>query len=93
MTWMPSSSMKSRRIVGGTVDVILTPTYEAGSIQHAIGYIISGTTKDGVYLVVQDENVDRPYFLNVPPGKDPGHCNVATMPDECKKLPYIGWRG
>ena len=77
----------------GDVDVVVTPTYEAGSIQHSIGYIISGTTKDGVYLVVQDENVDRPYFLNVPPGKDPGHCDVPTMPNECKKLPYIGGAG
>ena len=73
-----------------TVQVTLTPTYQAGGIQHSIGYIISGTTKDGVYLVVQDENLDRPYFLNVPPGKAPGHCDVATMPAECKKLPYIG---
>ena len=77
----------------GTVTVILKPTYEAGSIQHSIGYIISGTTKDGVYLVVQDENVDRPYFLNVPPGKDPGYCDVATMPNDCKKLPYVGGTG
>ena len=75
-----------------TVTVTLTPTYQAGGIQHSIGYIISGTTKDGVYLVVQDENVDRPYFLNVPPGKAPGHCDVAiaSMSSECKKLPYIG---
>ncbi|MDD2879028.1 MAG: PilC/PilY family type IV pilus protein [Rhodoferax sp.] len=73
-----------------TVQVILTPTYQAGGIQHSIGYIISGTTKDGVYLVVQDENVDIPYFLNVPPGKAPGDCDVATMPAACKKLPYIG---
>lgn len=73
-----------------TLQVTLTPTYQAGGIQHSIGYIISGTTKDGVYLVVQDENVDRPYFLNVPPGKSPGYCDTATMPADCKKLPYIG---
>ena len=74
-----------------TVQVTLTPTYEAGGIQHSIGYIISGTTKDGVYLVVQDENVDRPYFLNVPPGRSPGYCDVATnQPADCKKLPYVG---
>lgn len=73
-----------------TLTVTLTPTYQAGGIQHSMGYIISGTTKDGVYLVVQDENLDRPYFLNVPPGKSPGYCDVATMPAECKKLPYIG---
>lgn len=76
-----------------TLTVTLTPTYQAGGIQHAMGYIISGTTKDGVYLVVQDENQDRPYFLNVPPGKSPGHCDyaaISSMPSECKKLPYIG---
>ena len=76
-----------------TLTVTLTPSYQAGGIQHAMGYIISGTTKDGVYLVVQDENLDRPYFLNVPPGKSPGHCDyaaISSMPSECKKLPYIG---
>lgn len=73
-----------------TVQVTLTPTYQAGGIQHSIGYIISGTTKDGVYLVVQDENVDIPYFLNVPPGRAPGYCDVASPPSDCKKLPYVG---
>ncbi|MCW2314231.1 pilus assembly protein [Rhodoferax antarcticus] len=72
---------------GGKVQVTLTPTYQAGGIQHRIGYVISGTTKDGVYLVVQDENEDRSYFLNVPPGRDPGYCDNATVPAECGRLP------
>ncbi|MDT8991410.1 PilC/PilY family type IV pilus protein [Curvibacter sp. APW13] len=75
-----------------TLTVTVTPTYQAGGIQHAMGYVISGTTNDGVYLVVQDENLDRPYFLNVPPGRSPGYCdnstNLATA--ACKKLPYVG---
>ena len=75
-----------------SVTVTVIPTYQAGSIRHSIGYIISGTKKDGVYLVVQDENVDSPYFLNVPPGKYPGYCNVPTMPNDCNRLPYIRGR-
>ncbi|MBB1074721.1 pilus assembly protein [Rhodoferax sp. 4810] len=70
-----------------TVQVTLTPTYEAGGIQHSIGYVISGTTNDGVYLVVQDVNTARSYFLNVPPGKSPGYCNDTPVPTECSILP------
>ena len=93
MTWMPSSSTKSRRTADGTVTVIVTPTYQAGSIQHSIGYIISGTTKDGVYLVVQDENLDRPYFLNVPPGRDPGYCDVADHAERLQEAALHRWHG
>lgn len=75
----------------GTVSVTLRPTYEAGGIKHRIGYIISGTTKDGVYLEVQDESDFTPYFLNTPPGKDPGYCDIsATPPADCNRLPYRG---
>jgi type IV pilus assembly protein PilY1 len=74
----------------GTLRITVNPTYQAGGIRQNMGYIISGTTKDGIYLVVQDENVDTPYRLNTPPGRDPGYCNVTTPPNDCKKLPYIG---
>jgi len=74
----------------GKLKVKVTPTYQAGGIRQNMGYIISGSTKDGIYLVVQDENVDTPYRLNTPPGRDPGYCNVAVPPNDCKKLPYIG---
>ncbi|MDO9161341.1 MAG: PilC/PilY family type IV pilus protein [Methylococcaceae bacterium] len=72
----------------GKVQVKVTPTYEAGGDKQNMGYIISGTTKDGVYLVVQDENFDRPYFLNTPPDLDPGACDASTPPAACSKLPY-----
>lgn len=72
----------------GKVQIKVTPTYEAGGDKQNMGYIISGTTKDGVYLVVQDENADRPYFLNTPPGLDPGACDVSSPPAACSKLPY-----
>ncbi|AFL74092.1 Tfp pilus assembly protein, tip-associated adhesin PilY1 [Thiocystis violascens DSM 198] len=78
----------------GNLKVKLTPEYQAGGIQHSMGYVISGTKNaDGVYLVVQDENVNRTYYLNVPPGQIPGYCDVSTPPAACQKLPYIGGTG
>ncbi|NOV28734.1 PilC/PilY family type IV pilus protein [Methylomonas sp. ZR1] len=58
------------------VVVDLNSTYAAGGITQHMGYVISGTTKDGVYLEVRDkpdagEN-DKDYFLDTPPGQFPG---------------------
>ncbi|KTC65511.1 type IV fimbrial biogenesis PilY1-like protein (plasmid) [Legionella adelaidensis] len=48
----------------------------AGSITQHLGYIISGTTADGVYLEIRDVDTasynDIDYFLDTPPGKKPG---------------------
>ncbi|MEJ7931377.1 PilC/PilY family type IV pilus protein [Ramlibacter sp. AN1015] len=89
----------------GTVTVEVRPEYQAGGMQHRIGYVISGTTDDGVYLEVQDElplrtvapgvkePVDIPYFLNTPPGRLPGHCDGSPMPEDCGRLPYLGSNG
>lgn len=74
----------------GRLRVILIPEYQAGGIQHAMGYVLSGSTADGVYLVVQDENVNRPYFLNVPPGQSPGFCDADPFPSGCGTLPRLG---
>ncbi len=72
----------------GSVRVKLTPEYQAGGIYHSMGYIISGTTKDGVYLVVRDESAAPSYYLNVPDGRDPGYCDASPMPASCGTLPY-----
>jgi type IV pilus assembly protein PilY1 len=46
--------------------------YQAGSIKQNMGYIISGTTKDGVYLEVGDEGNNNPiYYLDTLTGQDP----------------------
>ncbi len=54
-----------------TVTVNLTSTYAAGGIMQHAGYIISGTTRDGVYLEVRDIDTaaasDVNYFLDTPP--------------------------
>lgn len=66
----------------GTVTVRLNSEYAAGSANQAMGYVISGTTADGVYLEVRD--TDGPssgaaslFRLNTPPGATAGQCAVA----------------
>lgn len=72
-----------------SVTVTVQPIYQSGSIQHRIGYVISGTQADGIYLEVQDEADETPYFLNTPPGMDPGACDTPVLPERCKRLPYL----
>jgi len=56
------------------VVVALNSTYAAGGIVQHMGYVISGTTADGVYLEVRDKDTtsDTDYFLDTPPGQAPG---------------------
>jgi len=81
----------------GQIQITLDSDYAAGGyIQHA-GYVISGTTKDGMYLEVRDadtrENFNgenyKPYRFNTPPGREPGYCLQITKKNqkECKVLP------
>lgn len=59
-----------------TVTINLTSTYAAGGIIQHMGYVISGTTADGIYLEVRDYDTgsgsDPDYFLDTPPGQAPG---------------------
>lgn len=59
-----------------TLTVHLETIYSAGAITQHMGYVISGTTQDGVYLEVRDsdtaEDNDVDYFLDTPPGQLPG---------------------
>jgi len=75
--------------INGTVSVTVKPIYQAGSMVQNMGYVISGTTKDGVYLVAQDESNSQAYFLNVPSGQVPGFCDVSSPPASCNQLPRI----
>lgn len=60
----------------GTVDVTVTSTYAAGGCKQHLGYVISGTTDDGPYLVVRDYDTaagaDVDYFGDTPAGESPG---------------------
>lgn len=53
-----------------TVTIDLNSTYAAGGIIQHMGYIISGTTADGIYLEVRDRDTaagsDPDYFLDTP---------------------------
>lgn len=53
-----------------TVTIQVDSTYAAGCVQQHMGYVISGTTADGVYLEVRDldtnANSDYDYFLDTP---------------------------
>jgi type IV pilus assembly protein PilY1 len=71
-----------------TVDVKVTSEYAAGGITQHMGYVISGTTHDGIYLEVADQRggdsaTDVDYALDTPPGQLPG----GTWNDS-RALPY-----
>ena len=79
-----------------TLAVNMTSEYAAGGIMQHMGYVISGTTKDGVYLEIRDkdtsETADPLYFLNTPAGLDPGACDVVSPPSSCNPLPLVSSR-
>lgn len=64
------------QVNGNTVQIKLDSTYAAGGIVQHMGYVISGTTADGTYLVIRDVDTgagsDPDYFLDTPPGQPPG---------------------
>jgi len=67
-----------------TVSVNLVSEYAAGSIIQHMGYVISGTSADGIYLVVRDFDTaaasDPDYFLDQPPrGPAPGRTGALPL--------------
>ncbi len=71
----------SYQVIAGQVQVTVERLYEAGGITHHMGYVISGTTADGIYLVVQDDSTNVQYFLDTPPGRGAGACEVTRCTD------------
>ena len=62
------------KVHDGIVDVTLTSEYAAGGITQHMGYVISGTTHDGIYLEVPDQRggdslTDVDYALDTPPAR------------------------
>ncbi|WP_160797470.1 pilus assembly protein [Craterilacuibacter sinensis] len=50
------------------IKVVVKSTYAAGGIDQHMGYVVSGTTKDGVYLVVKDKGGnDVKYWMDASP--------------------------
>ncbi len=69
-----------------TVTVTLDSEYAAGSADQNIGYVISGTTRDGIYLEVRDVGgPGTPYVLNTPPGAWAGTCAAGVTSPPCNQ--------
>lgn len=71
-----------------TVTVTLDSEYAAGSANQNAGYVISGTTQDGVYLEVRDRDSAQNtsvYELNTPSGVWAGGCIGATNTWPCNQ--------
>ncbi|MBK1719525.1 pilus assembly protein [Thiocystis violacea] len=83
----------------GTEELVVTLSsqYAAGGIVQHMGYVISGTTKDGVYLEVRDvdtsEAGDQSYFLDTRSGLEPGDCAGGSPATACSNpLPLFATR-
>lgn len=80
-----------------TVTVTLNSEYAAGSANQNVGYVISGTTRDGIYLEVRDtDNTNQAssaYQLNTPNGVWAGGCVGAMATAPCNQgLPFANTR-
>lgn len=77
----------------GKVRIDIYSEYAAGSIGQHMGYVISGTTKDGMYIEVRDKDTNSVYYEhNTPQGRDPGYCKNRRNDSECINLPLSGSR-
>ncbi|WP_278361604.1 pilus assembly protein [Stutzerimonas kunmingensis] len=77
----------------GQVKVDVATTFKAGSTVQHMGYVISGTTKDGIYIEIQDSNKNNVFYpLNTPKDKDPGWCQGKSNDSLCKNLPLSASR-
>ncbi|MBF5005088.1 fimbrial assembly protein [Diaphorobacter sp. NR2-3-3-1] len=76
---------------GKTVKINLISEFAAGGIGQHMGYVISGTTADGMYLDVRDKDTGSVFYkYNTPQGRQPGFCARAGLSDadiaECTNL-------
>ncbi|MCU0754021.1 MAG: PilC/PilY family type IV pilus protein [Xanthomonadales bacterium] len=69
----------------------LTSEYAAGGVNQIGGYVISGTTEDGIYLELLDmDATPQAYRFNTPPGRPPGYCELPRTTEaatECANMP------
>ena len=76
-------------VIGGEVDVTTTTLGSSGCFNQHLGFSISGTTADGIYLVVRDKvtnaNNDEDFKLDVPAGQRAGSANW----EDGQALPHV----
>lgn len=78
-------------LANNQIKVTLTSEYAAGGIDQHAGYVISGTTKDGLYLDVRDKggNSDVYYYMDTSLASDSPHpYNARTVSTDKTELPY-----
>lgn len=67
-----------------TISIKVESIYAAGGIIQHMGYVVSGTTADGIYLVVRDSDTgyssDPEYFLDRPKSSDAGADSTKHLP-------------
>ncbi|MFZ2267189.1 MAG: PilC/PilY family type IV pilus protein [Azonexus sp.] len=67
-----------------TITIKVESIYAAGGIIQHMGYVVSGTTADGIYLVVRDKDTgyssDPEYFLDRPKSTDAGADSSKHLP-------------
>jgi len=77
----------------GSMKVDMLSEYAAGGIGQHMGYVISGTNQDGMYLEVRDKDTGSVYYaLNTPPNRAPGYCVGKSNDSECANLPLTASR-
>lgn len=73
---MDAISRYTFEVIGNTVEMTVDSIGASGCFIQHMGYSVSGSTQDGVYLVVRDSDTppsrDGDYLLDVPPGELPG---------------------
>nr|WP_261794422.1 PilC/PilY family type IV pilus protein [Comamonas testosteroni] len=79
-----------RLTADGKVQVDMASQYAAGGYGQHMGYVISGTTTDGMYLEVRDRDTASVHYPgNTPPGMLPGACQSPVgdaQVNACKSL-------
>lgn len=78
----------------GKLVVEVQVIFESTGSNQNVGYVISGSTADGIYLVTTDKTEALSYFLNTPPGRSPGYCDPAPGTTDaryaaCAQLPNL----
>jgi type IV pilus assembly protein PilY1 len=76
------------KVTGDSVAITLTSEYAAGGIVQHMGYVISGSDNDGIFLEVRDKDTavasDVDYYLDTPAafgGKPPAPATAAGWKD------------
>lgn len=78
---------------GGSVKVDVITSFKAGSTIQHMGYVVSGTTADGIYIEIQDTQKKNTFYpLNTPAGQLPGFCEGKDNDNSCKNLPTTATR-